>query len=138
MNDKSFADLPWHDAEILSIEIDRRSPGLLDEVVLVVTWPDEVTSRIRFQNCWRLEALMNFGIVAPESVLTASEDSDSEGLRRVREKWSKVGLEVSDLRCFSIETNSTASTISVYAQQWAEESISEHPGETASPGARST
>lgn len=125
MNEKSFADLPWHDAEILSIEIDRRRPGNVDEVVLVVTWPDETASHIRFQNCWRLEALMNFGIVAPESVRTASEESDNEGIRRVREDWSKVGLEVHDLKCFNIETSSTASTIVIYAQQWAEEPLSQ-------------
>jgi len=125
VTDKTFQDLLWHDAQILNIEIDRRDPGHRDEVVVVVTWPDTRTSRIRFHDCWRIEALMNFGIVALESVLTASEESDNEGLRRIRETWAHVGIGLHDLRCFTIETNSTAGTITVYARQWVEESIPE-------------
>jgi len=121
MNDAGFNDLPWHDAQLLSLEIDRRRPGVGDEVTLAFMWPDGRTSRIRFQDCWKLEASMNFGIVADDTVLAASEETNNDVAERVRAEWAKVGLDVGDLRCFRIETNSTASTISVYAQRWSEE-----------------
>ena len=116
----SFDDLPWHDAELLSVEVDRRRAGHVDEVVIVVRWPDATTSRIRFLDCWRLEALMNFGIVAVETVLSAWEDGENEGVRRIQDTWGP-GANVHDLRCFVIETNSTGGTITVYARQWVEE-----------------
>ncbi len=118
-----FAGLPWHDASISRIEIDRRDPGRRDEVVVDVTWPDGTASRIRFQECWRIEALMNFGVVAPETVLTAWEVSDNAGLQLIRDSWGHLGAHVHALRCFVIETNSTGGTITVYAGQWGEEPI---------------
>jgi hypothetical protein len=115
-----FDDLPWHDAVIISLEIDRRRPGHSDEVVLFVEWPDQRRSSIRFSECYAFEGRMNFGIVASEAVKTATESDDTDELRVIKDKWLKIGVNISDLRCFSIETSSTASTINIYARQWIE------------------
>src|SRR5262249_13509447 len=111
----TFNELPWHDAVILSIEIDRRRPGEADEVILAMLWPDERRGRIRFFGCYALEARLNFGVVAEETVRTAMELDDIEKLKSIREQWSRLGVDLATLKCFSIETNSTASTINVYA-----------------------
>src|SRR4051812_47413904 len=113
-----FDDLPWHDAVILAIEIDRRRPGEADEIVMSVLWPDERRSRIRFVECYALEAKMNFGIVATETIRTATERDDTEALRALREKWARLGADLGDVKSFTIETNSTASTIQVFARSW--------------------
>jgi hypothetical protein len=107
---------------ILSIEIDRRTPGEKDEVVLTVRWPDERPGQICFFGCYRLDARLNFGVVAAETVRAAQELDDTDGLGRVREEWSRLGVDLSTLRCFTIETNSTGSVIEVYAQGWRRES----------------
>jgi hypothetical protein len=118
---EAFNDLPWHDAVILGFEIDRRRPGEVDEIVMSVVWPNERRSRIRFVECYALDAKMNFGVVATETVRSAVELDDTEALRVLREKWARLGADISGLKCFSIEMNSTASTLNVYARGWVRE-----------------
>jgi hypothetical protein len=89
-----FAELPWHDAVILRVEIDRTDPGHIDE--------------------------LNFGVVAREAVRSAQELPDDGGILRLREKWRATGIDLSKLRCFAIETNSTASRYVIYALDWSE------------------
>jgi len=113
-----FSELPWHDAVILGIEIGRRRPGETDEVVVMVMWPDERRSRVRFVECYGLEAKMNFGVVAAETVRSAIELDDTDALRSLREKWVHLRVDLSRIKCFTIEMNSTASSVSVYALRW--------------------
>ena len=121
MTGESFDTLPWHDAVILDMRIDRRRPGDADEVVLSVLWSNDKQTRIRFVGCYALDAQLNFGIVAAETVRLAIEQEQSEELRALREKWARVGVDLAAVKCFSIETNSTASAIKVYAQGWVQE-----------------
>ena len=116
-----FEDLPWHDAVVLAIEIDRRQPGIVDEVRLSILWPDDRRSDITFLECYGLEARLNFGVVAAETVRSACERSDSDELRRLRDKWS--GVDLSSLKSFAIETNSTASMLVVYARSWIDQLV---------------
>ncbi len=41
-----FNELHWHDAVLLDIHIDRNDPGNVDEVSLVICWPDETKSKV--------------------------------------------------------------------------------------------
>jgi hypothetical protein len=116
----AFEDLPWHDAAVLSIEIDRRQAGVKDDVRIEMVWPDGRLSTIVFLDCYALSASMNFGIVASETVRSATEAGDDSELERHRSKWSKLGVDLSKLRKFTIETNSTASTVVVFALRWEE------------------
>jgi hypothetical protein len=83
----TFSELPWHDAVILSIWIDRCRPGAADEVIIAMLWSDERRTRIRFFGCYGLEAKLNFGIVAGETVRAAMEiddiDSAASSIRSV-------------------------------------------------------
>ncbi|MBK6918624.1 MAG: hypothetical protein IPH07_14610 [Deltaproteobacteria bacterium] len=118
---RRFEDLPWHDAVVLSIEIPRRRPGVADEVLLSMLWPDGHHSTVAFSDCFALIATMNFGIVAAETVRSATEhDDDDDLLQRQRAKWSHLGVDLSGLKRFTLETNSTASTLVVLALAWAE------------------
>jgi hypothetical protein len=121
MTTESFNELPWHDATVLELRIDRRRAGHVDEVMLTMMWPDERRTRIRFVGCYSLDAKMNFGVVASETVRSATEREDSGELNALRAKWKPLGVDLSSLRSFSIETNSTGSFLTVYCQGWVEE-----------------
>lgn len=116
--EQRFEALDWHDTLLLSLSIDRRAPGERDEVVLLVRWLDDREQRIRFSDCYSLDAQMNFGVVAPELIRAAHCTSDSPQLAAVRQRWATVGVELGDLRCFEIFTSSTASAIRICARRF--------------------
>jgi hypothetical protein len=115
---ESFDDLPWHDAELLEISIDRRSPGVRDQVRLQVAWPDRNTATLVFRNCYAMLANMNFGIVADERILNASQVDDDAELIALRQRWGSLGVSLDMMRCYRLETSSTASVIRIYAMQF--------------------
>lgn len=116
-----FEDLPWHDATLLELRVDRRRPGHVDEVTLSMRWPRGARSTIRFVECFKLIANMNFNMDVDECVLTATESDDDEALRQQREIWSTSGANVTSLKVFRIELNSTGGAITVVARGWREE-----------------
>ena len=119
MNDtikNRFDDLMWHDATLLWIELDRRDPGNRDEIGLVVEWPDGRRNRLVFTDCYLLEARMHFGIIASESILSATCSADAPEVDNVREMCRRYGGDFTDLHRFEVETNSTGGTIRVVAR----------------------
>jgi hypothetical protein len=110
-----FNDFQWHDAEVISIFIDRRNAGRHDTIKLLMRWPDETESEIVFSDCYAFNAMMNFGVVASESVLSAVVIADRDDVEEVKRRWRGVGVDLAGLRCYQLETNSTASKILIYA-----------------------
>lgn len=115
---QTFHDLAWHDATLLLLTVDRRSPGAKDEALLAVEWPDGSQQQIRFVDCYLLEARMNFGVVATESILDARCSDDSAQLAEARRRWEGLGVTLDDLKCFEVFTNSTASVIRILARDF--------------------
>ena len=115
---QTFDDLEWHDALLLSISIDRQNPGERDEVTLLVAWSDGRKDKVHFRECYALDAQMNFGVVAPESIRAAHCVSESSRLVEMRERWRGLGVDLADLCCFEITTNSTASVIRIFARHF--------------------
>jgi hypothetical protein len=113
----SFDSLPWHDAELLELLVDRRAPGERDEVCIRVAWPQGEKATLLFRDCYGLSADMNFGVIAEERIANALVVLDDPGLKSIRERWKLVGVELDLLRCYQIETSSTASFIRIYAKQ---------------------
>ena len=109
-----FYGLNWHDAVLFDIHIDRRDPGNLDQVVLSVRWPDGKVDKLLFDDCYKLEMMMNFGIIAEESILDFEIFDDSPDILEIKEKWKESGYDFKNLRCFQLEMNSTASVIKIY------------------------
>ncbi len=108
--------LPWHDAELTEIVIDRSAAGMRDTVQLGVIWPDRSKSCIEFYECYGLEANMNFGIVARETVRELRLQPDHPKLHLIRTMFPK-GSWFDDLTCVVLEMNSTASKITIFASQ---------------------
>ena len=114
----SFDALPWHDAELLEISVDRRHAGERDEVRLRIAWPQGEEATLLFRGCYSMNAAMNFGVIATEQILAARIVEQDPGLIALRKQWAPLGLSLQKLRCFQIETNSTASVIRIYAQEF--------------------
>lgn len=111
-----FNHLPWHDANLQFVYIDRQKPGEQDVIKLLINWPDgNSSSTIEFYDCYALSMNMNFGIVASESILTAECVTDSEELISIRNEWLKTGINLENLKHFKITTNSTNSIINIFA-----------------------
>ena len=111
-----FNKLHWHDAELQNIRIDRSDPGRNDQVVLVICWPNEKRSEVTFHDCYAFRAQMNFGIIAEETIRDAEYSENSEELNEIRKSWGKIGADLSDLGQYRIETNSTNSSLMIYAR----------------------
>ncbi len=112
---EKFDDLPWHDSVLLNLEVDRNNPGESDIVKALIKWQDGSQNSIIFNDCYLLDIQMNFGIIAEESILSAACCDSDEKISSVKKKWSSLGVELDRLRCYKINTNSTNSTLKIYA-----------------------
>lgn len=113
--EKTFNSLPWHDAELLSLNIDRSNAGNTDTVVLKIKWPNGEENKIIFEDCYLLEAKMNFGIVALETIREAMCLVEGELSAEIKNNWKSLGVNLDALRCYRLNTNSTNSFINIYA-----------------------
>ncbi len=112
----SFEELPWYDAELRALSIDRSEPGIADRVDLSILWPHGAENEIRFSDCYALVAEMNFGVIARETILAARINQDASALATVKARWAPTGVLLDDLTCFEIETAATGSTLRMLRQ----------------------
>ena len=110
-----FNELPWHDAELKEIHIDRNDPGIIDEVCIVIGWPDGSVNQIIFHDCYACVTQLNFGIIATETIDSANCLGASSEIDEIRNKWMKIGTDIEALKQYKIVTNSTNSHISIIA-----------------------
>lgn len=112
---EKFEDYEWHDAELLSITIDRSDPGYKDEIEIKVCWPDDTKSKLTFVDCFMFKATMHFNVICNEPILDAYFLAESEMLVNVKETWRGAGLEARQPGHYVIRTNSTAGWINIVA-----------------------
>jgi len=113
----AFEGLPWHDAVLQEIVVDRRNPGKVDGVLIRVAWPPGGAGTLRFSDCYALNAALNFGVVADETIARAVIDDSDPELSTLRARWKPLGVNLDSVVCFRIETSSTGSLIRIYARQ---------------------
>ncbi len=118
-----FDELPWHDAVLHGIHIDRRQAGVDDHVSFDIEWPDGTRQTVKMEDVFQANLHLNFGVQGAESIRSAQMVTDHPELDRVREKWRRVGVELSDLILFQLSTNSTASEIQVIARGFTAASV---------------
>ena len=112
----TFDMLPWHDAVLLGVRLDRRASRRKDEVVLEVEWPDGVQEEVRILDAYHADLSLNFGVVGGETIRQGNVSDTGRELDAVRQKWLRLGVDLGDLRVFRVTTNSTASEIRVFAR----------------------
>ncbi|GFO76327.1 hypothetical protein BPLS_P4041 [Bathymodiolus platifrons methanotrophic gill symbiont] len=117
--DTKFNSLLWHDAQLLSISIDRSNAGNNDIITFVIKWPDGNQNNIVFNDCYLFDARMNFGVVSEESILEAICLDEGVQIPDIKSKWQSLEVTLDDLRCYRIITNSTNSQIDIYALSYA-------------------
>jgi hypothetical protein len=127
-----FNSLPWHDAVIHNILIDREDPGHKDTVEITIEWPDNSDFKnwdmkdaqtklfgswfkITFHDCYLVEITMNMGIIVSECIMTAdcseaSDPKDEKNKPYLAENYS------ADMFRFDIETNSTGGLIRIFSK----------------------
>jgi len=120
-----FASMPWHDAQLLEIRLNRRNPGKRDDVEFIVRWLDDTVSRLILCRCRTMKAALNFGIICNEAIDEAYEVLRSPMVEAVVQKWRQMKIELSGLRHFRICTSSTGGTIDVIAERFTFEAIEE-------------
>ena len=109
----NFEGIQWHDSEILSIKIDRSSPGYKDEIEILMITPNEEKFLLIFKECYKIKMNLNMGIITGENILDANWNNEEEINRTISE--SKLSNYVKDrLKYFKIETNTTGGTIEIY------------------------
>lgn len=113
-----FQALPWHDAVLLEVSTNRASPGLRDEVVIEVEWPDATRQRLTFRDCYKAELSLNFGVLGADTIRDAQVALDTPGLVAVRERWSRLGVDLRDLGEYRMTTNTTGSKIIILARSF--------------------
>ena len=105
----------WHDAILLDVRIDRENPGAQDRVDISVEWIDGATSVVSFIDCYLLICRMNFGIVASETIRSFEVTRANPEIREIQESFGLSEERSASLRCYRIETNSTASVLQIFA-----------------------
>jgi hypothetical protein len=113
--DTNFNSLPWHDAELLSVNIDRLNAGNSDTVELIVKWPDGKQNSLVFNDCYFFNAQMNFGVIAEETILEAMCLAESDKISEIKGRWEPLGVVLDKICCYRINTNSTNSQIDIFA-----------------------
>jgi len=113
----NFNDFNWHDAIIKNILIDRRSPGILDEIVFDIEWTEEKGKvKFIFKDIYWANMNLNFGIVADETILNAfSMNDNDEDLIAFYSKWKGM-MNVVNLNSYIINLNSTGGKIKIIAK----------------------
>lgn len=114
----TFDSLPWHDAELLEMSIDRRSAGEFDEVRLQVAWPHGEEAALVFRDCYAMTANMNFGIIATERIGNTNLDNNDPNLAVIQNQWKSLGVSLEVLSCYLLEMSSTGSVIRIYAKKF--------------------
>jgi hypothetical protein len=114
----TFDSLPWHDAALLEVSVDRRNAGECDEVRLRVAWPHDEEVALVFRDCYAMNADMNFGIIATERIESARLDDNDPNLASIRDRWKSLGVSLELLRCYRFDMSSTGSVIRIYAKKF--------------------
>lgn len=114
----NFDLLPWHDAELLELTIDRRNAGECDEVQMHIRWPQGNENVLVFRDCYAMTAEMNFGIIATERVGSATLVFDDPDLDTIRSRWRPLGVSLDSLLCYRFEMSSTGSVIRVFSKRF--------------------
>lgn len=114
----NFNQYDWHDAIIKLISIDRNKPGVNDKITFEIEWEDRRKSILEFEEVYWASMLLNFGIVAEETILNAQTlNKDDTDLVNFYTSWNNL-LNDTNLTAYLIELNSTGSIIKIIAKRY--------------------
>ena len=106
-----------HDTILKKISIDRTTPGESDTILFDLVMPNGLAWSLQFYDVYFAQFNLNFGVIAEETINRAFLEKNNE-LNQIIDKWQAIGANVIDLECFVITTNSTNSSIKIYAKSY--------------------
>lgn len=114
-----FNEFYWHDVIIRNIQIDRTNPGNDDSVLFEIERPeDNEMGVLVFEEVYWTSMNLNFGIIADESILSATQlDEQNEDIIKFYSKWKGAMNEVK-LNTYKIELNSSGGEIKIIAKRF--------------------
>lgn len=119
-----FYNIEWHDSQLLEIVIDKKNPGTIDNLILVISLPNNEKNKIIFKECYHAQLILNFGISSPDTVLDINFESASPEIQEILKKWEKIGVHIDQLYSFEIITNTSNSNIKIFSKKIIIERIS--------------
>lgn len=114
-----FNNFHWHDAVIKNIQINRNNPGIMDTITFDILWPEEIEKvYFVFEDVYWATLNLNFGIVADETILNASEvEENDQDLSNLYFKW-KDSLKGIKLKVYNFNLNSSGGKIKIIAKEF--------------------
>jgi hypothetical protein len=115
---KSIVEWDWHDAELLTINVDRTNPGIHDRIELFVSLESRGRARLTFDNVYYSLFNMNFGVVVENETIYSIRmlDSSDKELNETVSKWNMLYSKIESIQGLEFITNSTNSRIVVIAE----------------------
>lgn len=113
-----FNALPWSDATLVAVSVDRSNPGNHDEVVVHVRWLDGRNEQVTFVERRGARLALNFGFLGEDTIERGYVDDGSEVLADCRWRWAASDVLLPELQCFRIETCTTGSSLDILAMGW--------------------
>lgn len=121
--DIKFNDLNLNDSELLSVLLSRDDRGDLLELKIdyILDYDDASkteTKTLSFINCYSVR--MNFNLaITPQSIWLGEIIDESPEIEEIKSKFKSIGGTISNtVKHYSIELNTSASTIHVVAEHW--------------------
>lgn len=113
-----FNDFYWHDAVVKYIYIDGISFAPNGVISFEIKWPDGDLdeSVVTFESVYWTNLRLNFGIVADETILTATQlGSDDPDLIKLCSEYDGA-IDSTELNVYFIDLNSTGGKIKIIAK----------------------
>lgn len=102
----------WHDKVVLNININRKNPGIIDEISFDID-DDDILKKLIFSEVYWINMNLNFGIIADECILSMQRlDENDKDLSLLYEKW-RGSLTGKKLYSYLIELNSSGGIIKI-------------------------
>ncbi len=114
---KNFNDYDWHDSIVKSININRNKPGIVDDIHMEIEWTSGDKGVLIFKGVYHANFLLNFGIVADESILTAFVNKEDKDLEDIYVRWKGL-IDNITLCSYTIQLNATDSKIKIIASDY--------------------
>jgi len=111
----NFNDYDWHDSVIKKIEIERDEFREKDTILIEIEWYDNTSNKLVFENVYKAQFDMNFGVVGVEAIQDAYTSENDTLLHDFYEIWKGLMNDVK-LNCYIIKTSSTGSELKIIAK----------------------